>query len=232
LKWKSQKKTIVGKVIEAKTTNVKKSLISQVLHISKRNLYYQNTKRLEKDVYLREQIYRVLEVNPAYGHRRIALALNLGKKRVRRAMKLFGIKPYKRKARWSKRRDFGKKDAGYPNLIRGFCPIKPNIVYAGDFTRLIWNQKIIYLATYIDLFTREIVGWSVSTKHTNDLVIEAYLDAVRNTGKSLIVHTDQGSEYKSKEYAELMTKLDVKISMSKKRQPLGKRISGILVRQL
>jgi transposase InsO family protein len=56
----------------------------------------------------------------------------------------------------------------------------------------------------------------VSTKHTNDLVIEAYLDTVRNTGKSLIVHTDQGSEYKSKEYADLMVKLGVKISMSKK----------------
>lgn len=161
----------------------------------------------------------MLESNPAYGHRRIALALNSGRKRVRRVMKLFGVKPYKRKARWTKKRDFGKEDAGYPNLIKESCPIKPNVVYAGDFTRLIWNQKIIYLATFIDLFTREIVGWSVSTKHTNDLVIEAYLDAVKNTGKSLMVHTDQGSEYKSKEYQDLMAKLGVKISMSKKGSP-------------
>jgi hypothetical protein len=58
-------------------------LISEVLHISKRNLYNQNIKRLEKDLILKEQILKVLELNPAYGHKRIALALNLGKKRVR-----------------------------------------------------------------------------------------------------------------------------------------------------
>lgn len=161
----------------------------------------------------------MLEIYPAYGHRRISIALSIGKKRVRRVMKLFGLKPYKRKARWSKRRDFGQPDAGYPNLIKGSCPIKPNIYFAGDFTRLIWNQKIIYLATFTDIYTREIVGWSVSTKHTVELVIEAYLDAVRNVGKSVIVHTDQGSEYKSEEYKELMDQLNVKISMSKKGSP-------------
>ena len=194
-------------------------MLSRVLHISKRNLYYQNTKQISKDLILKDQILSVLELNPAYGHRRIAMALGFGKKRVRRVMRLFGIKPFKRKARWSKKRDFGNPDSGYPNLIKGSCPVKPNVVFAGDFTRLIWNQKIIYLATFIDLFTREIVGWSVSIKHTNDLVIEAYLDAVRNAGKSLIVHTDQGSEYKSKEYKEFMQKLGVKISMSKKGSP-------------
>lgn len=134
-------------------------------------------------------------------------------------MKIYNIKPYKRKARWSKKRDFGQPDAGYPNLIKGSCPIKPNVYFAGDFTRLIWNQKIIYLATFIDIFTREIVGWSVSTKHTVELVIEAFLDAVVTAGKPIIVHTDQGSEYKSEEYKELMLQLGVQISMSKKGSP-------------
>ena len=72
------------------------------------------------------------------------------------------------------------------------------MVFAGDFTRLKWNGKIIYLATFIDLFTREIVGWSVSIRHTTEFVIEAYLDAVKTVGKSIIVHTDQGSDVSSK----------------------------------
>lgn len=147
------------------------------------------------------------------------MALGVGRKKVRRVMNLYSIRPYKRKARWSKKRDFGRPDAGYPNFIKGSCPIKPNIIFAGDFTRLIWNQKIIYLATFMDIFTREIVGWSVSTKHTNDLVINAYLDAIKNVGRSLIVHTDQGSEYQSKDYVEFMARLGVKISMSKKGSP-------------
>lgn len=189
------------------------------MHISKRNLYYQNQKQFTKDEVLKYQILKVLESNPAYGHRRIAMALKLGKKRVRRVMRLNNIKPFKRKARWSKKRDFGNPDSGFPNLIKGSCPIKPNVVFAGDFTYLRWNNRFIYLATFLDLFTREIVGWSVSIKHTEDLVIEAYLDAIRNVGRSQIVHTDQGSEYRSKQYQETMTKLGVKISMSKKGSP-------------
>jgi hypothetical protein len=85
-------------------------LLSSALKVSKRNLYNTNTKQSEKDLILKDQILKVLEIHPVYGHRRIALSLNIGKKRVRRVMKLFGIKPYKRQARWRKRRDFGKPD--------------------------------------------------------------------------------------------------------------------------
>ena len=196
-----------------------KSLISKSLGIGGRNLYNQNTKQNDKDLILKDQILKVLELNPSYGHRRIALALEIGKKRTGRVMKIFGIKPYKRKARWAKKKDWGKPDSGFPNLIKGSCPVKPNIFFAGDFTRLIWNERIIYLATYIDLFTREIVGWSISTRHTTELVIEAFLDAVRNVGLPAISHTDQGSEYNSKEYTNFVEGLGVKISMSAKASP-------------
>jgi transposase InsO family protein len=216
----NQKKRQVSKEVEAKIGKTNRKLLSSVLKISRRNLYCQNNgQNNTKDVFLKDQILKVLEINPSYGHRRIALALGIGKKRARRVMKLFGIKPYKRKGRWTKKRDYGKPPSRYLNLIKGSCPIKPNVVFAGDFTRLIWNQKIIYLATFIDLFTREIVGWSVSTKHTTEFVIEAYLDAVRTAGKSIIVHTDQGSEYNSGDYATFMEHLGVKISISKKASP-------------
>lgn len=219
MRWPSQKKRQVGKVLKAKLPKVRKSLISQSLGIPKRNLYNSSTKQKESDLILKDQILKVLELNPSYGHRRIAIELGIGKKKARRAMRLFGIKPYKRKARWTKKKDYGNSPSGYPNLIKSSCPIKPNAVFAGDFTRFLWNGKIIYLATYIDLFTREIVGWSVSVRHTTELVIEAFLDAVRNVGVSLISHTDQGSEYNSKEYTNFMESLGVKVSMSAKASP-------------
>lgn len=96
---------------------------------------------------------------------------------------------------------------------------KRQIVYVGDFTRLSWNGKIVYLATFMDLFTRKIVGWSISTRHTYELIQNAFKEALTYFGVPLIVHTDQGSEYTSKEYKDLTTKLDVKISMSKKGSP-------------
>jgi len=147
----------------------------------------------------------------------MAMALGTGKNRTRRIMKAYGIKPYKRKARWTKRRDCGKLPAPYPNLIKGSCPIKPEVVLVGDFTIIPYKGGIIYLATYMDLFTREIVGWNISTRHTTEFVMNALFDAIKTLGViPKIVHTDQGSEYQSKDYTQMLSKLGVRISMSKK----------------
>lgn len=187
--------------------------------VSRRNLYNQNNKLNQRDLALKDQILKVLEFNPSYGHRRIAIALQVGKNRARRVMKLFNVKPYKRKARWNKKKDWGQLPSAYTNLIKGSCPIKPNIFWVGDFTRLIWNQETIYLATYMDIFTREIVGWSISTKHTAEFVIGAFMDAAANFGLPKVVHTDQGSEYKSKDYTSLLKNLGIKVSHSTKASP-------------
>jgi len=169
---------------------------------------------------MKNQILSVLSSNPAYGHRRIALALGVGKKRIRRVMKLYGLKPYKRKGRWRKRRDERRPEATFSNLIKGSFPIVPNLTWVSDFTYLRFNSKFIYLCTFMDLFTREIVGWSLSTRHTKDLIIEAFLDAFQNQGRlPKFVHSDQGSEYNCFEYAKLITDLVVKVSMSKKASP-------------
>lgn len=196
-----------------------KSLLSCLFGVSRKTLYLPLNKLQAKDELLKNQIIKVLELNPSYGHRRIAISLGVGKKRVRRVMRLYNIKPYKRKARWVKRRDLGKLDAGYPNLVKGSCPVRPGIVYSGDFTRLAWNGKLIYLATFMDIFNREIVGWNMSSRHTKELVIETLLESIITHGKPMVVHTDQGSEYKSKEYASLVNSLSIKISMSKKGSP-------------
>jgi putative transposase len=148
------------------------------------------------------------------------MALQVGKNRVRRVMKAYHIKPYKRKARWRKRKDCGNPEASYPNLIKGSCPIKPEIILVGDFTRIPYRQGIVYLATFMDLYTREIVGWNISTKHTAELVMNALLDAIKTLGKiPKVVHTDQGSEYQSKDYLAMLSKLGIQISMSKKASP-------------
>jgi putative transposase len=197
------------------------TLLSQLLQLSRRNLYNKaGNKGQEKDTVVREQILAVLEQNPGYGHRRIALALGIGKRTIRRVMKAYGIKPYKRKARWRKRRDERRDPQPYPNLVKGTCVIKPGIVLVGDFTHLTHLGKIIYVATYMDLCTREIVGWHIANRHTKEIVLEALLDAIRTLGKlPKVVHTDQGSEYCSQENIQFLTSLGIQISMSKKASP-------------
>ena len=102
------------------------TLLSNLLHLSRRNLYNNEPQKiLQKDAIIHEQILAVLDQNPGYGHRRIAVALKVGKRTIRRVMKQYGIKPYKRKARWRKRRDERRDPQPYPNLIKGKCPLMP-----------------------------------------------------------------------------------------------------------
>lgn len=145
-------------------------------------------------------------------------------------MKVYGIKPYKRKARWRKKKDYGKPPATYPNLIKGSCPIKSEVILVGDFTRIPYKDGIIYLATSMDLYTREIVGWNVSGKHTTELVMNALFDAIKTLGRvPKIVHTDQGSEYQSKDYLSMLSKLGIQVSMSKKASPTQNATSQIQI---
>lgn len=70
------------------------------------------------------------------------------------------------------------------------------------------------------LYTREIVGWYIANRHTKEIVLEALLDAIKTLGKlPKIVHTDQGSEYCSKENLDFLASLGIQISMSKKASP-------------
>lgn len=221
LNWRSQKKRKLSFLILQRIQDISTTLLSQLLHISRRNLYNKATHKIhENDETIREQILAVLAENPGYGHRRIALALGIGQRTTRRVMKQYGIKPFKRKARWRKRRDERRDPQPYPNLIKGRCPIKPGVIVVGDFTHLVYQEKVVYVATFMDVYTREIIGWHVATSHAKELVLEALLDAIKTLGKiPMIVHTDQGSEYCSKDYLSFLTELGIQISMSKKASP-------------
>lgn len=170
---------------------------------------------------LREQILSILAANPSYGHRRIALALHMGKKRIRRVMQLFGIKPYKRKARWRKRRDERRVPAPFQNHIKSSCPIVPNHTWVGDFTYLPFKNQFLYLATFMDLYTREIVGWHLASRHTKELVMEAFLDGLvtQKLQRPAYVHSDQGVEYTNEAYVTLLQSFGVTVSMSAKASP-------------
>lgn len=197
-----------------------KTALAQKLGVSRGMLYYKHKKPVE-DKKLKAEIEKVLVHHPAYGHRRIALELNLNKKRIRRIMKKFHLMPRRRRSKeFVKPDDLGKPETNYRNLIENFCPIKPDVVWVGDFTHIKFNDTWVYLATVMDIYTREIIGWHLSTNHQKDLVIEAFLDAVdKRKIVPVYFHSDQGSEYESEEYLNLIENNGVIISMSRKSSP-------------
>lgn len=158
---------------------VTKTELAKQLGVSRSSLYYRH-KRPKVDEEIKRQIESVLTDHPSYGHKRIAIELKLNKKRIRRVMRKFGIKPYRRRPRHpAKPQDRGKPAAPVINVTMLLCPIAPFVVYVSDFTYIRYRERFIYLATVMDMFTREIVGWNVSRYHNKALVIEALLDAIK-----------------------------------------------------
>lgn len=199
---------------------VTKTKIAKDLGVSRQSLYYK-TKQAQKDEELRDLILGVLAVHKSYGYRRIAIALKVNKKRTQRVMHKFKIRPYKRKMWWKKRLDLRREPMPYANLIKGICPIRSGYIYASDFTYLPFKGRFIYLATIMDVYTREVIGWEVSLRHDMELVANALINGLYNNGFKLptIIHSDQGSEYCSKGYIKFLEFLGIRISMSKKSSP-------------
>src|ERR1039457_5554621 len=197
-----------------------KTQLAKDAGISRSTLYYK-VKRDGFDEETRRQIEIVLGINPSYGHKRIALEFKLNKKRIRRVMKKFGIKPYRQQPKFPKKpEDYGKPKTKWKNEIIGICPIRPNVVWASDFTYIKFQGYFIYLATIIDVYTREIVGWNISNFHDTNLILGALKHAIKRTGKTPIyLHSDQGSEYDSNRYEKFAINHKIIISMSAKSSP-------------
>lgn len=183
-----------------------------------RSTFYYRLKQPAKDWHLKNQIEKVMHDNPSYGCRRNADALKLGKNRIHRVMKLYGIKPYRRRGKkWRKPGELG---VIHPNLIQDMpFPSKTNVIWASDFTRLPFHGRVLYLATIKDIFDRRIVGWALLSNHGVELVLMALIDAVEKYGRPEVLHSDQGSEYKSWIYAKFARSLGIKLSMSRKASP-------------
>ena len=202
----------------AKTKLTKKELAKK-LGVSESSLYYK-PKRPAIDLEVKAQIEAVMAKNPTYGHKRIALALKLNKKRILRVMKKFNLKPYRRRSKkLRKPKDLNKPETKYKNLIKNICPIRPNIIWVTDFTYIKYQNKFFYLATILDVFTREIVGVNIARYHNQELVVGALEDALSRNLRPEILHSDQGSEYDSKAYENICRQIGTKISMSRKSSP-------------
>lgn len=95
----------------------------------------------------------------------------------------------------------------------------PNHVWAEDFTYLKYRNNMYYLATVLDLYSRQIVGWALSAHHDTDLIQAALLDALTKHPASAILHNDQGAEYCSRRYYALCESLEIQMSFSAKASP-------------
>jgi len=188
-----------------------KMVLAREMGVSRRSMYYR-PKMPEKDWALKVRIEEVLREHPAYGHKRLAIALKVNKKRILRVMHLFGLEPYRRRGKkWHKPKE--KSDI-YPNLLHAYHPEHEHHIWVADFTHIRFQGKWVYLATVMDLFTRSIVGFSILTNHSAQLVIGALLSAVHHAPRPTIFHSDNGSEYDAEDFRVILRSLGTLISRS------------------
>ncbi len=162
------------------------------------------------------------ESHGSYGIKRIHRALLrkgvvCGESRVAKLMKQNNIRPYRR----TKRPYYGKVDREVvaDNLLnRQFKVEQPNQVWVTDMTYLRTEKGFAYLAAVLDLYSRAIVGWSLSDVPDTQLMIAATSQAViqRNPNQPVMIHSDQGVQYTSKAFRNWCADKQLVPSMSRK----------------
>ncbi|WP_155268630.1 IS3 family transposase [Citrobacter sp. C5_2] len=182
-----------------------------------------HSQRHQADLRLTGQIKQFwLESGCVYGYRKIHLDLRdsgqqCGVNRVWRLMKRVGIKAqvgYR-----SPRARKGEASIVSPNrLQRQFNPDAPDESWVTDITYIRTHEGWLYLAVVVDLFSRKIIGWSIQSRMTKDIVLNALLMAVwrRNPQKQVLVHSDQGSQYTSHEWQSFLKSHGLEGSMSRR----------------
>jgi len=132
-------------------------------------------------------------------------------------MKLEGIKA---QVRYRKTRQRGgERHVITPNVLdRQFDPVMPNQAWVTDITYIKTHEGWLYLAAVMDLFSRRIIGWSMQSRITKELVLDALLMAVwrRKPIKGVLVHSDQGSQYTSHDWSEFLREHGLEGSMSRR----------------
>lgn len=178
-------------------------------------------------------------IKGAYGSPRVTEEIRergfpASKARVERLMRENGIRA-RHERRYPVTTDSKHKLPVAPNLLnREFTPAEPNQVFSSDITYIWTDEGWLYLAVVLDLFNREVVGWSIKPRVTVDLVTDA-LTMVwfrRGPAPGALCHSDRGSQNASHEFQRKLATYGLCCSMSRKGKLLGQRPDGKLLQQL
>lgn len=158
-----------------------------------------------------------------YGSRRITAELQaqnyaIGRRRVRRIMRdqqLRALQPKSFVPHTTNSRHGGRMS---PNRLADLAVVRPGQVYVSDITYLpLLSGEWAYLATWMDLYTRKIVGWQVAASMTAELIIRALQQAIgrEHPARGLVVHSDRGGQYVDAEFRALLAAYGYEQSMSR-----------------
>ena len=170
------------------------------------------------------QLMRLIDeqflATPWYGSRQMAAYLrrqgfDVGRKRIRRLMRKMGLTPIYQKPRTS------KSHPGhwiFPYLLRNVQIDRPNHVWCADISYIPMQRGFQYLVVIMDWATRTALSWRLSNTMDCDFCIEALEEALAKYGRPEIFNTDQGSQFTSDDFTQVLKRAGIRISMDGKRR--------------
>ena len=202
----------------------------ELLNLNRSTVYYQGAGVSDEDLALMRRIDEMHLQRPFYGSRRLRDWLQdegygVGRKRVRRLMRLMGIRALYPRPRTSKP---GKGHKIYPYLLRDLTIDRPNQVWATDITYIPMARGFVYLVAIMDWYSRKVLAWRLSNSMESDFCVEALEEALANYGSPEIFNTDQGAQFTSEAFTGVLIDAGVDISMDGK----GRWVDNVFVERL
>lgn len=196
---------------------------AELLSINRTSLYYKPVPTSDEEYLVKRIIDEVYTVHPDFGYRRMTTILirdydiTINRKRTRRYMRDMGIHGFCPGPNLSKRL---RGKYVYPYLLRSLNVDHPNQVWSVDVTYCRLERGFMYLVAIIDWYSRYIVGFSLSNTLERTFIIEAIKKAIKQHGTPEIINCDQGSQFTSDDYINLLKNNNIKISMDGKGRAL------------
>jgi putative transposase len=203
---------------------------AKLLAISRSNLYYLPRPTTAGDLALMRQIDELHLSHPFAGSRMLRDMLNLkgiqvGRRHVATLMAKMGITAISRQRNTSTPHP---AHPIYPYLLKGLTIDRPNQVWATDITYIPMRRGFVYLVAIVDWATRKVLAHRVSITLTTDFCVEALEEAIAKYGRPEIFNTDQGSQFTSTDFTDVLRNNGIRISMDGK----GRWIDNVFVERL
>lgn len=200
----------------------------EVLGLPRSTFYYQPCRDTEVNEFLMKVIDRQYTKTPFYGYRRMTARLRemsypVNEKRVIELMNQLGLVAIYPK----KRKNLSDGIKKYPYLLKGVEILRPDQVWSADITYIPMRRGFLYLFAIIDLFSRYVVAWSLSSSMDADFCVDALKEALERATPE-IMNTDQGSQFTAIAFTHCLVNAGVKISMDGK----GRVFDNIFVERL
>ncbi len=206
----------------------------KLLSLTRSGLYYHPVGESAENLKFMKIIDKQFLNTPWYGSRQMARHMQrqghkCGRHRVRRLMRLMRLVPIYQTPNTSKKHPQHKI---YPYLLRGLKVERPNHVWCTDITYIPMRRGFLYLVAIMDWATRKVLAWRLSNTMEAEFCVEALKDALAKYGPPEIFNTDQGSQFTSDDFTQVLKDAKVKISMDGRGRWIDNRMIERLWRSL